>query len=198
VTVTEYSPRLLLKRCPAEDTVTEYATRLGWTRVEDTEADAPTGSSRELRWIASPVLRVHYLENEVTGNCYVYVAGEHRPLLQALSTTLVDALDAWTLEELRNAFDESADEAVLGENLIRLAMGAPQEMDSRVLRRLESALSHPSDHVRELAVWAVSFTPWPQFRPPLNGIARQDENPALRDKARRMLDSFDAAGVEES
>jgi hypothetical protein len=195
VAETYYSPRLLLKHCPAEDMVSRYAAKLGWTPIGVTPADPAALSPREVRWVASPVLRVHYAENDVTAQCYVYVAGEHPALLQALAITMAEDLDAWTLDEPARAFDESADESTLGATLIQLAMGAPQEFDSRAFRRIEQALSHRSEQMRDLAIWATSFASWPEFRRPLTKVANEDESPTLRGKASRMLDSFDAAGV---
>jgi hypothetical protein len=50
--------------------------------------------------------------------------------------------------------------------------------------------------VREAAVWATAYSPWPQYRPLLKATAQSDPEENLRRDAFAVLAGFDAHRVE--
>ncbi|MBP2336537.1 hypothetical protein JOF41_002715 [Saccharothrix coeruleofusca] len=194
---TYFSPLLMLKNCPAEESVSEYARERGWQYAARSAGNPHTFEPAEVVWSADSALRVHYGENHFTGYCYVQVSGEQPGQVQSLSGRLLQDLDVYTFEELLQAVDDAHNESMLGATLTLLAMGAPA-VDQRVLQRLKRGFSHPSEKLRELVVWSMSLNPRAEFRPLLRSAAEEDPSPSLRDKAQRMLASYDSAGVEQA
>jgi hypothetical protein len=75
--------------------------------------------------------------------------------------------------------------------VLRAGLGASEEFDERFFARINAALQHPDRRVRETAVWAVTFSPYAEYRPALTAIRESDEDPALRENAEILLEGFD-------
>jgi translation initiation factor 2 alpha subunit (eIF-2alpha) len=187
------TPRVSLSREKLE----EYGDQEGWFLEAEIESDDQRGIWHEVRWSCGPRLWIHYLEDPISSVAYLIVTGNDPQLIKSMSRTIEHDLDTWPIAELIGIVDSASDPHVLARAVVRLGVAAPHSFDKRVFDRIRNALNHSESGVRHAALWALSFSPWPRYRPLISGIARSDPEPWLREAAQAVLDGFDAAEVGE-
>lgn len=175
----------------------EYANQEGWDYEAETKADEQRGIWHELRWSLGPLLWVHYIEDPVSSLGYFAVTGDDPQLVQSISATIADDLEAWSIEELCEIFDRTTEPHALAQTTVYLGLAAPHDFDVRVFDRIRRALNHSEVGVRHAAMWAMSYSPWPRYRPLLSDAVRNDPDSDLREAAQAVLDGFDEQGIGE-
>ncbi|MFI6563225.1 hypothetical protein [Streptomyces sp. NPDC050534] len=190
------SSRFVLRSYPAREEVQYFAESLGWV-VASTEKKAPPFSGTEIIWSSSGGEALRYMEDEMTGNCYVTVEASTGEEVQRLGEAVVDELLPWEREELVFAVDTASDEMEFGLAVIRLSIAAPRRTDETILQRVRSALTHDDARVRDMGIVATTYSPWPEYVPLLRDIAQGDSEHKLRERSRSVLESYAAAGVGE-
>ncbi|MFC8244852.1 hypothetical protein [Streptomyces chartreusis] len=190
------SGRFVMRFYPAREEVESLAVAHGWTQ-ESTVQKQPPFSGTEITWSSSGGGSLLYTEDEMTGNCHVVVEATNREEVQRIGELVVDELHPWEMPELVFAVDTAPDEIELGLSVIRLGIAAPPRKDEEVFRRVRSALTHDDVRVRDMAIVATTYSPWPDYVPILRGIEQGDPEPKLRQRSRFVLESYADAGIGE-
>jgi hypothetical protein len=96
---------------------------------------------------------------------------------------------------LLTSHDGTRDPLPRARTLIQLGLGAPAEYDDEFFVRIRDGFASPEQWVREAAIWATAYSPWPQYRPLLEAAAQSDPAPKLRTDATTILAGFDHHGL---
>lgn len=182
--------RVVFCEYPALPEITAYGEGYGWQLT----GEDPDGSRIFTAGRAS--LEVHYRDDDITHNSYAYAVGATKNVAEALIGMIERDLDCWPRPLLLHAFDQRPDFDRGGQALLRLTLSAPDVFDQDVYDRVAVALRDPDERLRNLAIWATSCTPWPEYRRLLTDATTTDPSDAVRARADRMLASFDAAEIE--
>jgi hypothetical protein len=186
-----------MRFCPAREEVESLAVAHGWAKSSTVQKQPPF-SGTEITWSSSGGGSLRYTEDEMTGNCYVVVEATTRGEVQRLGELVLEELLPWEMPELVFAVDNAADEIEFGLSVIRLGIAAPPHRDDQIFRRVRSALTHDDVRVRDMAIVATTYSPWPEYVPILRDIAQSDPEPKLRQRSRLVLESYTDAGIGEN
>jgi hypothetical protein len=185
------SDRLVLKQPHAESEVQAFADELGWPRMGEQDEDLAIGQSREVMWGAGTALSLHYVEDPVSRNGYAMAWGVKESAVIALAGMAAARLDVWSPAELFAAVDAADTPEGRTAAVLRLGLGAPDAFDRGFFDRITTAMADPDTGVREAAIHATVFSPYPQYRDALRRTAAGDPDPDRRVNASIVLDSFD-------
>lgn len=129
-------------------------------------------------------------------NCFIFVASANESATSTVGQMVYQALRPWSLQDLANDVDSAPGPIELGQAILRLGIAAPYAFDLGVFERIRLGLTHADERVRDMSLWATTYSPWPQYRGALAEIATHDVAVRLRERAQMTLDAFDAGGVE--
>lgn len=190
--------RMVLRKRFCEEEVERFAQELGWPRCETDQADPEEGIAYHVFW-APPgaALGLHYTEDDLARDSYVTVIGKNAEAVHGAQELVEPRLNTWPLAELLAEVDGASTPVSLARAVLRAGLGAPHEFDETFFARINAALHHSDRRVRETAVWAVTFSPYAEYRPALTAIRESDEDPLLRDHAEILLEGFDEIGSQE-
>jgi hypothetical protein len=190
------SNRFVLGRSPREDDVQSLSDDRGWPRVREIQDDPDAGESYQVVWAIDQKMILSYIEDAVSHNCYITVAGESEEQVADISRELGESLDAWDARRLFLSIEEETDPQQKARAVIRAGLGAPDEFDESFFCRIRDAFTDPEPWVREAAVWATVYSPWPQYRPLLASAAQDDPEEKIRDDAGDLLRGLDETGAD--
>jgi hypothetical protein len=186
--------RVVFARHPAWPELSRYARGYGWQLIQETAAGAVRNAPKELVLKAgSTSLEVHYCEDEITQNSYVFAVGATKNVAESLIKMIERDLGTWSLQALLDMFDRSSGFNDKGSALIKLTLSGPNQVDQRVYERVRVCLNDPDERLRDLAIWATGYTPWPEYKDLLRVAMAEDSSERIRGRAARMLEAFDAA-----
>jgi hypothetical protein len=183
--------RLVLRDRFAEKRIGDLGAELGWPRREEYPADPEEGTDYRVVWSVAPMLSLHYFQDEISRHSYLVVVGADAAAVRATAALAESRLDIWRLDELLAEVDAASGPEGLATAVVRAGLGCPEEFDERFFSRLHGALRHLDPRVRERALWAVSYVPWPSYRPQLSFIRENDAEVDLRGTARILLEALD-------
>ncbi|MFD7505957.1 HEAT repeat domain-containing protein [Streptomyces sp. NPDC059850] len=126
------------------------------------------------------------------------IEGEHLEGFQEAVRVVQEELDPWESRILLLTIDDAPNPLSRARAVIRAGLGAPYAFDESFFSHIRDALGDSHEWVREAAVWATSYSPWPQYRPLLEDIARNDPKEKIRGDAAAILAGFDQEGVGNS
>jgi hypothetical protein len=184
---------LVTRSCPSLDEVIGLAERTGWPCIDD-ELDE---RRHEVRYEIGPEVTLHYVEDQVIRMCYIYISSSIGNFAEGYAKVIEEEVDILSIAEIARALDAEQDLLRKGREIIRLGVAAPSTYDESVYSRIRGALDSPDERLREMAVWATSYSSYPQYRPLLRRVAQDDAVQRLRERAAMMLEAFDRAGVGE-
>lgn len=184
--------RMVLRERFSEDEVETFAQELGWTRQGVDPADPEEGISYHVFW-APPgaAIALHYTEDDLARDSYVMVIGKDAAAVHGAQALIEPRLNTWRPAEVLAEVDGAAEPVPLARAVLRAGLGAPDEFDEDFFARINSALQHPARLVRETAVWAVTFSPYVEYRPALASLRDGDEDPDVRENAGILLEGID-------
>ncbi|MET8944448.1 hypothetical protein ABZX30_12890 [Streptomyces sp. NPDC004542] len=191
------SRRLVLKGMPVRESAVVYADSRGWELVSYREADPLEGVAEELMWRAADGIYFYYTVENASGAGCIGLIGKGVELPEGVQEALEADFDVWTVTELLAAVDGSDSPREYAAAVLRAALGAPVEFAQEFFARITDAMRHPDFMVRDIAVSAVAYPAWAQFRPVLREVAGNDSAERVRDNAARILASFNRVGVPE-
>jgi len=189
---------MVLREPSAEQDVWRFAESNSWLLISDQPGDVETGQRRQLVWETGPEAQVTYAEDDTSPTCYITVSGTSADMTSSMGLWLEAELRPWRVKDLCRLVDVAKDPVRIGVAVLRLALGGPYEYDEEVFQRMSRGLTHGDGRTRDMAIWATTYSPWPQYRTLLRSIAEHDPEPDLRERAQFTLDSYDAVGVPES
>jgi hypothetical protein len=185
------SSRLVLGRSPQDEAIDDLAEEQGWQRVEEGSDDG----ARHVLWALGPGSSLTYIEDPVSHNAYVVLVSEDREAYDRLLELIDDELMPARKRAPLTSHDETRDPLPRARTLIELGLGAPAEYDEEFFVRIRDGFASPEQWVREAAIWATAYSPWPQYRPLLEAAAQSAPEPKLRTDATTILGGFDVHGV---
>ncbi|GAB7045622.1 hypothetical protein [Catenuloplanes indicus] len=188
---------LVLRAESPGDAMNEILDQIGVGAGDEIAADPENGIRYQELFGVAPDLVIHYVEDDLTDDYAVFVTSSPDTARQAdeLASVFTDQLEHWTLDELARAIDDASDPREFAAALARAALGAPPVAHEALFRRFQAGLRHSDPEVRNTAVFLTSRIGWPEFRLDLAEIAAGDESPALRERARTILQAYDAIGL---
>jgi hypothetical protein len=190
----EYSSRRLVTReCPCLDDITALAQGNGWP----ISSDDSDNRKHEVKWDVGPQVTLHYVEDKVILMCYIFVTSTLPNLANGYADAIERELGTLTVDQISDMVEMEQDPVRQGSEIIRLGVAAPPDYDDDVFERISTALGARDERLREMAIWATSYSAYPQYRPLLRRIANEDPVQRLRERAEMMLEAFDRAGVAE-
>ncbi|MEU6253124.1 HEAT repeat domain-containing protein [Streptomyces sp. NPDC047043] len=186
------SDRLVLGRSPQDEAVEELAEEQGWQRVEEVTEDG----ARQILWAVGPGTSLTYAEDPVSHNAYAVLVSEDKETFEETLDVVLDELMPWQPRALLSSIEQAEDALARARAVIRAGLGAPDRYDEHFFTRIREAFESSDRWVREAAVWATAYSPWPQYRPLLEATVRNDPEEKLRADAASILAGFDAQGVQ--
>ena len=91
-----------------------------------------------------------------------------------------------TLDELKH--DAALERDDTGHSLVRLAFGAPMDIDDEIATQLKNGLRSKDTLVRRNAGFAMVITTWPELTPDLASAAKVEEYPEVKALLTRYLE----------
>ncbi|RJO78274.1 hypothetical protein D5S18_04965 [Nocardia panacis] len=190
--MTDRSRRLVLRDGVDESAVAELAALLGWPLRADIPADRQEWTPRQVAWYVGPAIALTYVEDLLSGFPYVMITGSDEKVLSATVELAEQKLNTWRLAELIGDVDPEADPATYAESVLRLGMGAPVEFDEEFFGTLRRALRSGAADVRQSAVWAITYEPWPAYATLLEEFLDNEPDQAIADLALNVLEELAA------
>lgn len=185
---------VVLRERFAEEEVGRFAVELGWSRQWETPADPEEGICYAVGWGAG-MLSVEYCEDDVSRHSYLCFAGDDAAAVHGATELAEARLGAWRTDELLTAIDIATEPVEVARAVIRAGLGAPKAFDERFFAVIAAGLRHPDARVRESAVWAVCYAPYPEYRAALEAVRDTDPEPDVWSSAELLLKGFDAEGI---
>ncbi|MFJ6620685.1 hypothetical protein ACIQOW_24305 [Kitasatospora sp. NPDC091335] len=186
--------RIVLRSYPAEDEVDEFAGLHGWPRRAEVEARREGGSPYTVSWDLGDESVLDYVEDGMSKNCYLIVHGPTRESVEPVGEMISEELFPWDHTELLWCVDNAPNPIELGLSIIRLALGSPDGFHDETFRRVKSGLTHPDSQVRDMSLWASTYSPWAEYIPLLQNLAAQDPVTEIRERAGLVLEAYRVRG----
>jgi hypothetical protein len=187
------SRKLVTRRCPSLDEVSLFAREHDWA----TSADETDRGKREIRWQVGPSVNLNYVEDRVILMCYIFISGSIANIVDGYARIMENELEIMSISEIMNEIDGEQDPLRLGREIIALGVAAPATYDSGVFDLISAALQSPDYRVREMAIWATTYSSYAEYRPILRMVIENDPVQKVRGRAAMVLEAFDRAGVPE-
>jgi hypothetical protein len=189
--------RVVLRRFPAIDELHAFAVRRGGQQVGAEWIDRAQKFQHRTAWRISSNLELWYIDDNVAGCGYVRACGPDAATAGDLLRGAEGLLDVWTRAELLHGVDEAAASNPIEHGLavMRLGVSAPADFDEEIWDIISSEFYNDYEETRDMAVWACTYAPYPQYRPDLEEVVANDPNEKVSGRARMVLGIFDALGI---
>ncbi|GAA4627380.1 hypothetical protein GCM10023196_039330 [Actinoallomurus vinaceus] len=182
--------------------VAEVARGHGWTLPDEPPRLPPdhAGPVRVLLEIL-PGLRLLYENDPARPNSYVQAIGD-----SGLGPDIVDHMMAvfraypgiLTFEALLDDLDAATETEARDVAVRRAGLGAPAQMDERLVARITECATAKDKRLREGALCAIGYTEWPVFLPLVRKMAAEDRKRSLRAAAKLTLKAYELVGLTDS
>lgn len=185
------SQRFLSREYAASADMKEFADAFLWTLSSERTADPARDVKRRIKWEVSPGVHVTYLEDPAVQSSYSIVTSTvGAPPVETVAAVLEAAPHVVSPDDLIAAVDSAVGIDDKSIAVVRAGLGAPTVVDDRFVRKIGAAAEDESAEIREAAVWAMTFSEWPTFRPLLVQIGRDDQESHLRRLAAMATEVF--------
>ncbi|MGM1062650.1 hypothetical protein [Saccharothrix sp. Mg75] len=191
---------LVLRTDPstAEAEVERFADALGWPCRGEIPADPRQGIPYEVQWSAGPALTLHFLIDDLSNTPAVTVSGDDPQAVDAAAQLTAKHLNTFSTDELLESARRTRRAADKARALVQAGIGASENFNQPLFNEIRDNLANKDTRLREAAIWAMSYVPFPQYRELLQTTAQEDPDRRLRDIARNVLAAFDRGGVPGS
>jgi hypothetical protein len=191
------SRRYILRRYPDLEPVERYAQERRWSLISEAAENQDLGVKHEIRWLTPTTITLHYEDDYISRQSYVYLAGDDFKALPGLVADLTEALQPWSLDELLQAIADARTGPEQARAVLRAGLGAPMEFDQEFFDAISACMTADEAPLRTASVLAAGASPWPQFRPVLDRIASGDPEAEVREMAQATLRAYDRFGIGE-
>ena len=192
--------RRVLRASIDEGDIEVYATSRRWTEGESAPRDVDSAVDHEVQWRVADELVFAYLESYLTNDGCILAIGsdaiQAERLMQEVESDL--AAQIFGEGELLDRI-ETDDLPSMGRALVQAGLGAPLGYDQAFFDSISvKATSHSEFRIREIAVFSMSYTEWPEFVPLLRNIMNNDQEKRVRFRAQIVFNGYIAAGLGEN
>lgn len=189
--------RHVLRDYPAIVAVNALAERKGWALLFEDAADPERGTPYRVEWQTGKSLSLNYAEDDISKSAYIFVAGRFPDKVQELESSVLEEFHPLTVADLIQAVGDARSGPERARALVRLGLGSPAEFAADVFERIVDGMRDTEPMVRNTAVFATTFSPWPQYRPELRQLAADDPDEGVRTSAEGALRLYDEGGVPD-
>ncbi|MER5491460.1 hypothetical protein [Streptomyces sp. NPDC002490] len=175
----------------AEPVAEWFAAEHDWDLVARDTTDPDRGVEYEAVWVTEGPVTFHFREDHVLNEGYVYLAGRDTARVARHEADLTASLDIWSRQALLSGVARHDGGPERGRAILRAGLGAPQEFDPEFYDLITRAMRADEPVMRAIGMRACAYSPVAEYRPVLEGIARNDDEPENRDLARATLRAFD-------
>jgi hypothetical protein len=171
------------------------AKRLGWKRQKVTKSDHAKGVPFTITWRIPEEILCMYAEDSLSGEACVMWGGPDADAVTAVSSDALAHLHTWSRADLLAAFDAADSVPTRTRSVLRCGLGAPKEFDSQFADRVSSLLFDDDADLRAAAGLAISYTPWPEYRTPLEQAFTDEVDQETRATLGTVLEAMDELGI---
>jgi hypothetical protein len=182
---------MVLREPIDEDDVWLFASEFNLEKTHELSAPERQGIVRQVSWATDQETRLHYAVDHLSACSFIVVEDGDSENFSQLVDAVMEVLDPWTIDELLTeaaSYATSGDPRAFAQAVIRLGVGAPNDYNGEVFNRILAAMHSPETWVRKAAIWATTYSRWPQFLPLLSEVADKDPDQEIRSEARLMVD----------
>lgn len=173
---------------PTRSEFAKVAADLGFMRHNVWEPAAPREVYEEVWATPDQTRALNYVEDPVLGMPFVRIRGNN---LYKLAGDVTRKLSVFSPEELIERAYREKDHNEQVNNLYRLAITFPK-YDQAVFEIFEGfATRAPNPLLRRAALDAMTYRGWPEFRPVLERVSREDGVEEVRRHANELLTAWD-------
>lgn len=185
--------RLVLKPPADFAAAARHLNTTSWTLDDLVKEDRARMVPRESVYVSSDEKSaVHVVDDFVAGFPYLALRG---PLAEPTARLLPKKVPIYSDAELL-AWVEGADTPEsLADGIRRLGVAAPPAHEPRIFAAFERAFTHADPRARVAAVQACAYPSWPEFKPVLERLVRDDPDATVRAEATLMLEAFAEQGA---
>lgn len=191
------TPRYILRSYPGLDSVERYVQEKEWSLISEAKENQALGVKHEIRWLTPTTITLHYEEDYISRQSYVYLAGDDFDSLPMLVADLTESLKPWSRAELLQAIGDARTGPERARAVLRAGLGAPMEFDQEFFDAISACMTADEIPLRDAGILAAGASQWPQFRPALERIAAEDPEAEVRDMAQATLRAYDKFRIGE-
>ncbi|GHH10965.1 hypothetical protein [Streptomyces lanatus] len=191
------SRRLILHDRVEGADIQELAQRAGWTFLGDIDRDPERGVFYEAKWDIGNGGSAHYIVDEFADVPYMVVVHEDPSVTDETLATIEQSLAVWTVDEMLEDCYVNVWPAGWVKALLRVGAGAPLSAVPEIVEHIEFSAEHKYAEVRRAAVWAMTYTAWPEFQGCLTRLSGTDEDEEVAREAGLALEQLAESGVIE-
>lgn len=158
--------------------IVEFCREMSWPIID--QLPATEDQPAEVVWTADRDTEVHFLQDMVIHRSRLVLFGcDTAPVREVFTSRFDCLLSRDALRMYTSAKDWQ--ERIFA--LSAISATAPQKFEKETFAMISDALEDESDDVRNMAVTAVFYAPWVQFRDAVARIAASDSNAEVRRRA---------------
>jgi hypothetical protein len=192
------TPRYLLRDGVGEDDVAAFAAEHGWDLVSRDVADRERGTEHDTMWSTRDRVTFHYHEDGAARRPYVYLAGRDLAKVEHFRDVVDGRLNPLQDAELLSDVSAQPPGPKRALAILLAGIGAPMGYDKRFFTVIAAAMKDDVAELRKVGVLASTYSPWPEYRPLLADLARDDADPEVRELAQATIRAFDEQGIPDS
>jgi hypothetical protein len=181
----------VLRAGDGETVAGRFASERDWDLMTRDVADPEHGVELEVIWATDGPVTLHFQEDHVLNEGYVYLAGRDRVRVERYEADLTGSLDVWSRDELLREAAHHDEGPARGRAILRAGLGAPMEFDQEFYDLITGAMRSGEPAMRAIGIRACAYSPVAEYRPRLEEIARGDDEQEIRDLAQATLRAFD-------
>ena len=152
-------------------------------RTEENSYPPEQGVAHDITWTMPGGVAIYSADDIRSGCTCVVIIGEDVSHVSNYAGPIREYLQPLEQEELLRAVTEEADVVRKARMVLRAGFGAPHQFDDRFFSVIRDAMFDASAFVRDAAIHATRYSPWPQYVDELMRVAREDPDSLIREVA---------------
>jgi len=182
--------RYVLRDYPGAAEACALAERREWSVVGERPADPERGLPFEMVWLIEPGCKFYFTHEETARCGHVHVGGRFAEPVERHTEDLGRQPEVHSGAELLQIVDGASTPEERGAALLKLGVGAPHRFDRDFFDRTRAGLEDPDVRLRDLALWAATYSPWAEYKRIIEKLARSDPDRGVRRRAKVTLDAL--------
>lgn len=159
-------------------------------KTEENSYPPEQGVVHDVTWTMAGGVAIYSAEDIRSGCTCVVIIGENESHVSSYSGSIKEYLQPLEQEELLSAVIEEADANLKARMVLRAGFGAPYQFDDRFFSVIRDAMFDASAFVRDAAIHAIRYSPWPRYIGELMRVAREDPEWLIREVAGGLAEAI--------
>jgi hypothetical protein len=161
-----------------------------WAYQGESSPDPVEGVTKILTWKVDDQVYFNYFEDVISKEPFVVIFSPGT-VPTNVEEQVRHALDAWSVEDLASAIDQTNETEDRVKAVLRAGLGTPREFHADLFRKIENALHDANSKVRQAGLWATTYELWNEYYELLDEMVRLDPESSLREHASELRESFE-------